>query len=345
MTTHPSPITHHHQFFNGGTNILINPSSNKVKETYPLVEVASVKGELCFTWAGCATIQLGAIYLMGFQKYSSYLGAIAFALSVEIVSFSLIIPPLRAQPTEISLRFPQGEDIGAPARSGGGGQRGATACLKGDLPLTAVTPINNGVKTLLKNPSLYWYVPETNAQSAEFIMVDNNGDLVYSTIFTLQNLPGMVQIALPDAVTLTPGKEYTWYFAVICNPKNRERDEHVKGLLLPTTVDLLSEEIGQQTGQRLTPQQKKMLNPDELRKNLAQLKTNPQDAKIRLQEQAKEYSQAGVWSETLTILTELSQAFPDDCNIAKEQEELFKSVNLNEIGQTFEDNSCRFNSQ
>ncbi|MCP2729840.1 DUF928 domain-containing protein [Limnofasciculus baicalensis] len=282
---------------------------------------------------------------MGFQKYSSYLGAIAFTLSLEVVSFSLVIPPLRAQPTEISLRFPQSQDIGAPARSGGGGQRGPTACLKGDLPLTALTPTNNGVKTLLKNPSLYWYVPETNAQSAEFIVVDNNGDPVYSTIFTLQNVPGMVQITLPDTVTLTPGKEYTWHFAIICNPRNRDRDEYVRGLLLPTTADLLSEELRQETGRGLTPQQKEMLNPSELRKNLAQLKTNPQEAKIRLQEQAKEYSEVGVWLETLTIFTQLSQAFPDDCNLAKEQQELFNSVDLNEIGQEFDGKSCRVNSQ
>ncbi len=309
------------------------------------MEVASVKSELCFTWARCATIRLGEIYLMGFQKYSSYLGAIAFALSLEVVSFSLFIPPLRAQPTEISLRFPQGKDIGAPDRSGGGGQRGSTTCLQGDLPLTAVTPTNNGVKTLLKNPSLYWYVPETNAQSAEFIVVDNNGDPVYSTIFTLQNVPGIVQITLPDTVTLTPGKEYTWHFAVICNRRNRDRDEYVRGLLLPTTADLLSEEIRQETGRGLTLQQRKMLNPDELNKNLAQLKTNPQEAKIRLENQAEEYSKVGVWSETLTIFTQLSQAFPDDCNIANEQQELFNSVNLNEIGQKFDGNSCRFNSQ
>jgi Domain of Unknown Function (DUF928) len=309
------------------------------------VEVASVKSELGFSWARCTTIRLGEIYLMGFQKYSSHLGAIAFALSLEVVLFSLIIPPLRAQPTEISLRFPQGEDIGAPARSGGGGQRGLTACLKGDLPLTAVTPSNNGVKTLLKNPSLYWYVPETNAQSAEFIVVDNNGDPVYSTIFTLQNVPGIVQIALPDTVTLTPGKEYTWHFAVICNPRNRDRDEYVRGLLLPTTTSLLSEEVRQKTGRGLTPQQKEMLNPDELSKNLAQLKTNPQEAKIRLHDQAEEYSKVGVWSEIITIFTQLSQAFPDDCNIVNEQQELFNSVDLNEIGQKFERKTCRSNFQ
>ena len=88
-----------------------------------------------------------------------------------------------------------------------------------------------------------------------------------------------------------------------------------------------------------------MLNPEELKKNLAQLKTNPQEAKIRLEEQAKEYSEVGVWSETLTIFTQLSQAFPDDCNIANEQQELFNSVDLNEIGQEFESKSCKSNSR
>ena len=287
---------------------------------------------------------------MGFQQYSSYLGAIAFALSLEVVSFSLVIPPLRAQPItaqpiEISLRFPQSQDIGAPARTGGGGQRGPTACLKGDLPLTALTPTNNGVKTILKNPSFYLYVPKTKASSAEFIVVNDNGDPVYSTILSLQNTPGTIQVNLPDQVTLTPGNKYTWHFAVICNPINRDRDEYVRGLILPTTLDLLSEEVRQKTGEGLTREQKEILNPSELKKNLAQLKTNPQEAKQRLLNQAQEYSKVGVWSETITIFTQLSQAFPDDCNLANEQQELLNSVNLKEISQEIESNSCRSNSQ
>jgi hypothetical protein len=204
-----------------------------------------------------------------------------------------------------------------------------------------VTPINYKVKTLLPNPTLYVYVPETKASSAEFIVVDENGDEIYDTTLALKNTPGIVSVSLPDTVTLTPGKEYTWQFAVVCNPKNRDRDEFVRGLILPTTVDLLSEEIRQETGWVLTPQEKEMLNPDELRKNLAQLKTNPQEAKILLQEQAQEYSEVGVWSETLTIVTQLSQAFPDDCNLANERKELFESVELNEIAQTLEGKSCR----
>ncbi|HBE20006.1 MAG TPA: hypothetical protein DEG17_06050 [Cyanobacteria bacterium UBA11149] len=280
---------------------------------------------------------------MSCRKYSSCLGAIAFALSLEAVTFSFLALPLRAQSIEISLRFPQARDIGAPARTGGGGQRGPTACLKGNLPLTALTPTNNGVKTLLDNPTLYWYVPETRATSAEFIVVDDSGDTVYATTLPLKNTPGIVEVTLPDTVALIPGKEYTWHFAVVCYPKNRDRDEFVRGLILPTSVDILSQELLQETGKGLTPAQKEMLNPEELTKNLAQLKTNPQEAKKRLEQQAQEYSQLGVWSETLTIFTQLSKAFPNDCNLANERQELLNSVALNEIGQTFSLRGCQSN--
>lgn len=282
---------------------------------------------------------------MSFQKYLWYLGTISLALSLEMVICSLKTPPLRAQPgaqpIEISLRFPTGGNIGAPNRTGGAGKRGPISCLKDGIPLTAVAPINNGVKTLLLNPTLYVYVPQTKASSAEFILVDDNSDPVYSTTLALKNTPGIVSVSLPDKVTLTPGKEYTWHFAVVCNPINRERDEYVRGLILPTTLDLISEEMRRETGGELTTQQKEMLNPSEFQKNLAQLKTNPQEAKIRLQEQAEEYSQVGVWSETLTIFTQLSQAFPDDCNIANGRKELFKSVELDEIAEILEAKSCR----
>ena len=278
---------------------------------------------------------------MSFQKYSSCLGAIAFGLFLEIVTCAATILPLKAQPIEISLRFPKAGDIGAPRRTGGAGQRGGPSCLKDGIPLTPVTPINNGVKTLLPNPTLYVYVPETKASSAEFIVVDESGNEVYDTTLVLKNTPAIVSVSLPDKVTLTPGNKYTWHFAVICNPINRDRDEFVRGLILPTTIDLLSEEVRQETGQELTPEQKEMLNPSEFRKNLAQLKTNPQEAKRLLQQQAEAYSQVEIWSETLTIFTQLSQAFPDDCNLTNQRKELFESVELDEIAQTLEDKSCR----
>jgi hypothetical protein len=215
----------------------------------------------------------------------------------------------------------------------------------GNIPLTAVTPINNGVKTLLENPTLYLYVPKTRASSAEFILVDEDGETVYSTDLALKNTDSLVEMPLPKTVKLIPGKEYTWHFAVICNPKNRDRDRFIRGLILPTTIDRVSEEFRQETGKQLTEEQKQMLDPDELMKNLEQLKTNPQEAQKRLQQQAQEYNNFGIWSELMTILTKLSETFPNDCNLANEREEIFHSVELEAIAQEFGSKTCRSNSQ
>lgn len=280
---------------------------------------------------------------MTFPKYLSYLGAISCALSLEMVTWASPIPLLRENPIEISLIFPRGIDIGAPKRTGGAGQRGPVPCLKGDTPITAVTPIYNGVKTLLPNPTLYVYVPETRASSAEFTVVDGEGAEVYNTKLALMDTPGIVSVSLPDTVVLTPGQEYTWHFAVVCNPAFRERDEFVKGLILPTSLELLSEEMRQapEGGRGLTSKQMEILNPDKFRKNLALLKTNPNEAKRLLEEQIEEYNKVGVWSETMIALTKLSQAFPNDCNLMEEQKELFKSVELGVIAKTFDTPRCQ----
>ncbi|HBE20005.1 MAG TPA: hypothetical protein DEG17_06045 [Cyanobacteria bacterium UBA11149] len=278
---------------------------------------------------------------MTFPKYLSYLGAISCALSLEMVTLASPISLLRENPIEISLRFPMGRDIGAPRRTGGAGQRGPVPCLKDNMPITAVTPINNGVKTLLPNPTLYVYVPETRASSAEFTVVDGEGEEVYNTKLALTDTPGIVSVSLPDTVALTPGQEYTWIFAVVCNPANRERDEFVRGLILPTSLDLLNQEMRQETGGGLTSKQMEVLNPDKFRKNLALLKTNPNEAKRLLEEQVEEYSKVGVWSETMMVFTKLSQAFPNDCNLMQEQKELLKSVELGVIAETFDAGRCQ----
>jgi len=239
------------------------------------------------------------------QKYLSYLGALSLALSAELVPFSQVTPPLRAQPLEVSLSFPPVENRGTLSRTAGGGtrRRGATAsCVTGNTPLTALAPSNNVGTTVSGNPTLFWYVPETTAQSAEFLVFDAHdaqGKNVYLTTLALNGTPGVVNLNLPKTVSLEPGKEYTWHLALVCNPLNRKQDMLVRGQLKRT---------------ELSSEQKTQLA-----------------AATEPLKQAEVYARAKVWQETLMILAQLYRDRPNDSHISEAWKELLQSVQLEAI--------------
>jgi hypothetical protein len=237
---------------------------------------------------------------MSYQKYLARLSALGVAFFVELVTFSLMMPQLRAQPSLVSLTFPPTESRGAPARTSGGGTRSIVAtCIKGSRPLTALTPSNNVVTTVSPNPTLFWYVPQTVAKFAELVVVDDRGNEVYQTILTLNGTPGVVKLSLPASVSLKTGKDYEWYFGLICNQEQRSQDTFVRGVIERTEL------------------------------NSAQ-KTKLAAAKRPL-DRAEVYAGAKVWQETLMILAQLRQQRPNDSQITEAWKELLSSVQLEAI--------------
>lgn len=236
---------------------------------------------------------------MGFQKSLLYWSALAVALCVELVGFSIAVPQVRAQSIEVSLTFPPGSDRGAPGRTAGAGRRRPARCYTGNPPLTVLAPSNNVVTTVAANPTLFWYVPQTEAKSAEFVVVDKQGNEVYLTTVPLNGSPGIVKLSLPATVSLETGNEYTWQFALICNPAKPREQDYVRGVIERTQLN-------------------------------AQQKTRLAAAKEPLK-QAEVYAGASVWQETLTILARLRQDRPNDSKVADAWKELLKSVNLEAI--------------
>ncbi|MBE9127373.1 MULTISPECIES: DUF928 domain-containing protein [unclassified Coleofasciculus] len=250
---------------------------------------------------------------MVYWKHLSYLGAFGVTLFLQVATFSLAVPQLKAQSLEVSLTFPPGKGVGAPARTGGGGRRSGLSCVQGNIPLTALTPTNNLITTASGNPTLFWYIPATKADSAELIVVDEEGNEVYLNTLALQNAPGVVELSLPEQVSLEPNKRYIWQFSIICNPLDRSEDNYVRGW------------IERKQSQELD------ITLAELNQNLKELETNPCEVKKRLQQQAKDLAGAQIWAETITILARLYQTLPKDRTIATEWEELLESVELNAI--------------
>lgn len=227
----------------------------------------------------------------------SWLRFLAGLLCVELLTLSIAIPQLQAQPVEISLEFPPTTDRGAPDRTVGAGVRsGENSCVTRDKPLAALVPKNNVWTTVSENPTLVWYIPQTGATSAEVVITDDRNNDVYWATLTLKGLPGVVQFTPPKTVILEPGKDYTWILALSCDPDYSTDTFYIQGLLERT---------------ELTAEQKA---------KLAQAKEPLNQAQV--------FADAQIWQEALVTLAQLRRDNPNDPKIAQEWKELLESVDL-----------------
>jgi hypothetical protein len=162
-----------------------------------------------------------------------------------------------------------------------------------------LTPTNNVGTTVSANPTLFWYVPQTEAKSAEFVIVDARGNEIYQTALALNGTPGVVQLSLPASVSLETGKDYQWYFGLVCDRGQQSQEAFVRGAIERTELNL-------------------------------EQKTKLAAAKEPL-EKAEVYARAKVWQETLMILAQLRSERPNDSKITQVWKELLDSVQLEAI--------------
>lgn len=187
--------------------------------------------------------------------------------------------------TSLAVEFPPSADRGAPARTAGGGIRGESCEASNVQPMTAVTPINN-VSTFVGDAAMLWvYIPSGENLEAElYVQNDVTGEAVYQHIVDLPAAGGILPIVLPtktaDGETLLDvGSDYFWELAVICNAQDRNQDQFVQGFL------------------------QRVEKSDTLTAALA----NETD----LATQAELYAAAGIWQETLQIVTQLRDDQPN----------------------------------
>jgi Domain of Unknown Function (DUF928) len=205
-------------------------------------------------------------------------------LSATTLTLSSGLSPAIAQslPTaQASLRFPTGGDRGAPQRTTGpASRRESCSSQQQTIPLTAITPTNNVVKTIAANPSIYIYVPALTDKQAIFNVIDQQAEeVVYRTTISLNNSPGILKLSLPATVQLRPNKTYEWGFFIQCDPNDPIADEGIQGWIERTALSTDKESEIQQSKQ-------------------SPLK------------QAQLYVEAGVWQEAIAILAELRNSNP-----------------------------------
>src|SRR4028118_1491718 len=123
------------------------------------------------------------------------------------------------------------EDIDAPPTGKVRSVRGGCAS-SSKLSLTALVPKNKIGRTVSDYPTFFFYLPQTEAELAEFILEDENGNQIYQQDLTIKNLSGVIRVSIPANTNLPPleaGKKYTWRFSLVCDPEDRSADKVESG--------------------------------------------------------------------------------------------------------------------
>ena len=239
-------------------------------------------------------------------------GSIVWSATLNASQFAVMgqrIPPQPTpKPTTVSagprLIQPQ-EDIDlrySPRNGGAGFVRGKC----GDLPqvsFTALVPENKIARTISDYPTFFFYLPQPNAELAEFILEDENGNQIYGQALTIKNLSGVIGVSIPANTNVPPlevGKKYSWVFSLVCDPEDRAADKVEKGTV--RRVELSADILRQLDA--ADPREKTVI-----------------------------YAENGIWQDALGNLAAARRANPNDKDLAADWESLLDSVTLGEIAK------------
>lgn len=118
-----------------------------------------------------------------------------------------------------------------PSRPKGPVASGGTrtgACSTASQPsLTALAPISHVGKTVSKQPTFAWFVPDTKSYPMEFSLYEykSNGKLEEIESFELSSKPGIMKYSIPEnKLNFSVGKRYRWQIALLCDPNNPSKD-------------------------------------------------------------------------------------------------------------------------
>lgn len=190
---------------------------------------------------------------------------------------------------------------GLPGRREGGGTRGD--CLNSQQRLTALMPDTNFGKTTAEYPTFFWYIPNIHPEAAEFVLLDEEDNELYRTRFRVTGDSGVIRLSLPEEVGMPPlevGKDYHWYFSLVCDDVDRSGDSYTEGWI-------------------------QRVEPSELL--LAQLDTAAASDRPAI------YAAAGIWYDAVTSLADLRRANPQNPSFVRDWRTLLGSVELINVAE------------
>lgn len=189
-----------------------------------------------------------------------------------------------------------------PDTESGGSRDG---CTLGNKPLTALIPgaPTEGGSTVADNPTFFFYIPQTSAQSAEFILTDKSDRQIYKTTVKLPSTPGVIGLTIPAVATsstLQVGQKYHWTFLLICKLGEHGNDVQVNGTV--QRVQLLPA-VAARLGQ------------------------------VKERDRPSVYGEAGLWYDMLFTLAELRLTNPQDAELTSYWTNRLKASGLAQVAQ------------
>ena len=172
-----------------------------------------------------------------------------------------------------------------------------------EASFTALVPENKIARTVSDYPTFFFYLPQPNAELAEFILEDENGNLIYAQALTIKNLSGVISVSIPANTNVPPlevGKNYIWKFSLVCDPEDRASDWVETGIV--RRVELSADILRQ------------LENADPRRKTFI-------------------YAKNGIWQDALGNLVAARRANPNAPVFQTDWESLLDSVRLGEIAK------------
>ncbi|WP_367289813.1 DUF928 domain-containing protein [Laspinema palackyanum] len=169
-------------------------------------------------------------------------------------------------------------------------------------PLMALLPPNQSqISTVKGLPAFLFHIPETSAQTAEFILLNDRNQILYKLRFAITGNPGIILLQLPGFINLEPleiQKIYPWSFSMICNPISPSQN-----LTLTGTVERVP-----------------------LSGNLAtQLQNSAPSRHPQI------YAEAGLWMDAFSSLADVSQLPLEDRSNQEELETLLELMGLEKL--------------
>ena len=237
---------------------------------------------------------------------------LAGALSFSLTSYLIYAPQVQAQSVGERIRalFSSQEELGtASGRSRGGASRGECPAVE-DTNLAVLGPSNNLGSTIESSPTLWFYIPYSKSmglESAKFFLSHPQGAGLKQAIWVeLPDTPGIVKLNLPEdksiwvnGKSLEAGKQYDWYFSVICDENQPAGNPTVSGSIKRV---------------ELSPELENQLQ-----------KENPARNYLT-------YLENGIWYEAIDRLVENRDIYIDDWTGLREEYDL-PELSQNQIGE------------
>jgi hypothetical protein len=108
-----------------------------------------------------------------------------------------------------------------------GGTRTGACSVSKETSLTVLAPISHVGKTVSKQPTFAWFVPDTKSYPMEFTLYEYNSNGKPEEIKSskLTSKPGIMKLSIPkNKLNFSVGKRYRWQIALLCDPNSPSKD-------------------------------------------------------------------------------------------------------------------------